>query len=76
MKRQISVRLDEDAFDALARLESAGLTRSEAIRKALVEAVSHLEHRHHSGDVPADRDGERDEAIGAARILEGMRASR
>jgi len=41
----VSVRLDEDALRALTRLESTGLTRSEAIRTALVSAAARLDDR-------------------------------
>ena len=41
----ISVRLDDDAERALRRLEAAGATRSEAIRRALVDAAARLGDR-------------------------------
>src|SRR5262249_44682455 len=37
--KAVSVRLDDDALRALARLEASGLSRSEAIRAALIEAA-------------------------------------
>jgi Arc/MetJ-type ribon-helix-helix transcriptional regulator len=40
----ISVRLDDEAERALALLEAAGLSRSEAIRRALVEAAGRQRH--------------------------------
>ena len=40
MSIAISVRLDDDAERALALLEATGLSRSEAIRRALVEEAS------------------------------------
>lgn len=42
MARAISVRLDEEARRALRLLEATGLTRSEAVRAALIEAASRL----------------------------------
>jgi Arc/MetJ-type ribon-helix-helix transcriptional regulator len=43
MPKPISVRLDDAALSALARLEATGLSRSEAIRRALVDAARHLD---------------------------------
>lgn len=40
--RAISVRLSDDAARALEALESTGLTRSEAIRQALVDSARRL----------------------------------
>jgi Arc/MetJ-type ribon-helix-helix transcriptional regulator len=40
MGKAISVRLDEEALDALRRLEATGLSRSESIRTALIECAS------------------------------------
>src|SRR3989304_5924701 len=42
MARAISVRLDEEAPSALTLLEAAGLSRSQAIRRALVDAAARL----------------------------------
>jgi metal-responsive CopG/Arc/MetJ family transcriptional regulator len=39
MPKAISVRLDELALRALARLEAGGMSRSEAIRTAILEAA-------------------------------------
>jgi metal-responsive CopG/Arc/MetJ family transcriptional regulator len=41
MSKAISVRLDETALRALARLEAAGMSRSNAIRRAILEAAEH-----------------------------------
>ncbi len=40
MPKAISVRLDDDALRALAQIEAVGISRSEAIRTAIVEAAS------------------------------------
>lgn len=40
MSTAISVRLDDDAERALAQLEASGLSRSEAIRRALIEEAN------------------------------------
>lgn len=45
MGRLISVRLDDDAERALRRLEDSGLSRSEAIRRALVATARRSERR-------------------------------
>jgi Arc/MetJ-type ribon-helix-helix transcriptional regulator len=42
-ERAISVRLDPDADAALAALVGSGLTQSQAIRRALVDAAERLE---------------------------------
>lgn len=39
MTKTISVRLDEEALRALRRLEAGGMSRSEAIRGALLESA-------------------------------------
>jgi hypothetical protein len=41
----ISVRLDDEALRALAQLETTGLSRSAAIRYALVAAAARLRDR-------------------------------
>jgi antitoxin component of RelBE/YafQ-DinJ toxin-antitoxin module len=41
----ISIRLDDEAVRALAELEATGLTRSEAVRAALVAAAKRLRDR-------------------------------
>lgn len=55
--RPLSVRLDAEALAALATLTAGGLTRSEAIRQALLEAA-------------ARRRGPRSLAAEAARLTE------
>ncbi|MDQ6616151.1 MAG: hypothetical protein M3083_15785, partial [Actinomycetota bacterium] len=45
MAEAISVRLDDEAEQALRALEAKGLTRSEAIRSALVKAAQALRNR-------------------------------
>ena len=39
--KAISVRLDDGALRALARLEASGMSRSEAIRTAILEAADY-----------------------------------
>lgn len=45
MAQAISVRLDDEAMRALALLETTGLSRSAAIRAALVAAAGRLRDR-------------------------------
>ncbi len=45
MSTAISVRLDDEALGALTKLEASGLTRSEAIRTALVRSADELARR-------------------------------
>ena len=45
MSRAITVWLADEADDALALLEATGLTHSQAVRKALVEAATHTNMR-------------------------------
>jgi len=41
----ISVRLDDEVLRALRSLEASGLSRSEAIRKAIMDAAATLRRR-------------------------------
>ncbi len=75
----MSVRLDDEARRALARLEAAGLTRSQAIRRSLVEAAQRLEHKQGLAaevasleEDPADRE----EMLAVATLMESLRAAR
>jgi Arc/MetJ-type ribon-helix-helix transcriptional regulator len=74
----ISVRLDEDALRALAQLEASGLSRSEAIRLALVEAA---EHRRRDESVRAEvaaleaDEADRREMAEVADFMESLRAA-
>jgi predicted transcriptional regulator len=42
MTRAVSVRLDDDVRRALRTLEATGLSRSEAIRKSILDAAAAL----------------------------------
>jgi len=77
MPQAVSVRLDQDALKALGQLEATGLTRSEAIRVALVEAASRLrDKRALAVEVAALEADEADRAEMAlvADLMEGLRA--
>ena len=79
MAHAISVRLDEDAERALRSLEAAGMSRSEAIRRALVEAAERLSRRDaivaEVAALESDPD-DRQEMAEVASFMEQMRAPR
>jgi Arc/MetJ-type ribon-helix-helix transcriptional regulator len=79
MARAVSVRLDEEAMRALARLEATGKSRSEAIRAALVDAASRLNDRKalaaEVAALEAD-EGDRAEMLAVAELMESLRAAR
>jgi len=79
MARAISVRLDDDAARALRALEAAGLSRSEAIRSALVESARRLQRRSalaaEAAALEAD-DADRQEMLAVAALMESARAPR
>ena len=75
--RAISIRLDEEADRALARLEASGMTRSEAIRKALVDSAQTLRRRQQIAEevaaLEAD-EADREEMLEVASVMESLRA--
>ncbi len=78
MSRAISVRLDDEAVRALGRLEATGMTRSEAIRTALVGAASRLhDKRALAAEVAALEadDDDRAEMLAVADLMESLRAT-
>lgn len=79
MAQAISVRLDDDALRALGQLEATGLTRSEAIRAALVEAAARRnDPRSLAAEVAALEadDTDRAEMASVAVMMEHLRAPR
>ena len=77
--KAVSVRLDAEALVALGSLQAAGLTRSEAIRKALVDAAHRLRRAEAlAAEVRALEDDEADrrEMLDVAALMESMRAPR
>jgi Arc/MetJ-type ribon-helix-helix transcriptional regulator len=73
----ISVRLDEDALRALAQLETTGMSRSAAIRFALVAAAARLRDRQAlAAEVAALEADEADRAEmrAVAELMEQLRA--
>ncbi len=78
MSQAISVRLDDEAVRALGRLEATGMTRSEAIRAALVDAASRLhDKRALAAEVAALEadDDDRAEMLAVADLMESLRAT-
>lgn len=77
MSSAISVRLDTEALQALAQLESTGLSRSEAIRRAILDSAGRLRRRAalaaEVAALEAD-EGDRREMHEVASFMESMRA--
>jgi Arc/MetJ-type ribon-helix-helix transcriptional regulator len=79
MAQAISVRLDEEALRALGLLEASGMTRSEAIRAALVDAATRLADKQAlATEVAALEADEQDRAemLAVADLMESLRAPR
>ncbi len=79
VSRPISVRLDDEAMRALARLEASGLSRSEAVRAALVDAAGRLKRREAlAAEVREleDNEDDRREMLEVADLMESLRATR
>jgi Arc/MetJ-type ribon-helix-helix transcriptional regulator len=78
MTSAISVRLDAEALRALAQLEATGLSRSEAIRRAILESAARLQRRAalaaEVAALEADEDDRR-EMLEVAAVMEIMRAA-
>lgn len=77
MARAISVRLDDEAGRALRSLEAAGLSRSEAIRSALIESARRFQRRSELAAEAAALEGDevdREELLAVANLMESLRA--
>jgi predicted transcriptional regulator len=78
MSSAISVRLDSEALRALAQLEATGLSRSEAVRRAILDSAARLQRRAglaaEVAALEADEDDRR-ETLEVAAVMEIMRAS-
>jgi Arc/MetJ-type ribon-helix-helix transcriptional regulator len=78
MTSAISVRLDAETLQALAQLESTGLSRSEAIRRAILDSAARLQRRAalaaEVAALEADEDDRR-EMLEVAAVMEIMRAA-
>ena len=79
MTKAISVRLDDDAERALRALEATGLSRSDAIRSALLESARRLrrskELAAEAAALEAD-EADREEMLAVAELMESLRAPR
>jgi Arc/MetJ-type ribon-helix-helix transcriptional regulator len=77
MASAISVRLDDEALRALGQLQASGLSRSEAIRQALVDSAARLSKRKVLAEevaaLEADEDDRR-EMREVAALMESLRA--
>lgn len=75
--KAISVRLDEETQRALSLLEAAGLSRSEAIREAILTAAAQARRRQAIREevaaLEADEDDRR-EMLEIAAFMESLRA--
>ncbi len=77
MAKAISVRLDDEALKALRRLEAAGFSRSEAIRRALVDSAARLRDRRSlRAEIQALEQDEEDrrQMLAVAAMMESLRA--
>jgi Arc/MetJ-type ribon-helix-helix transcriptional regulator len=73
----ISIRLDDDAVRALRELEATGLSRSEAVRSALVAAARRLRDRQRLSAEVADLEADatdRAAVRAVAEVMEDLRA--
>lgn len=79
MTHAISVRLDDAAARALRSLEATGLSRSEAIRSALIDSARRSQRRSElaaeAAALEAD-DIDRQEMLAVAALMESLRAPR
>ena len=77
MAKPISVRLDDEAFRALRQLEATGLSRSEAIRSALISAAARMRDKQalaaEMAALEADPE-DRAEMLVVAELMEALRA--
>ena len=77
MANAISVRLDDEALRALRQLQASGLSRSEAIRQALMDSAARLNKRTALAEevaaLEADEDDRR-EMREVAALMESLRA--
>lgn len=77
MAGAISIRLDDDAARALSELEATGLTRSDAVRAALVAAARRLRDRRRLSAEVAELEADavdRRRMRDVAEVMEDLRA--
>jgi predicted transcriptional regulator len=79
MMQAVSVRLDDDVRRALRTLEASGLSRSEAIRKSILDAAAALRRnealRAEVAALEAD-EADRREMLEVASLMDSLRAER
>jgi len=79
MAKAISVRLDDEALGALTKLEATGLSRSGAIRRALVDTAERMRDKQalaaEATVLEADED-DRSEMLKVADLMGQLRAPR
>jgi predicted transcriptional regulator len=77
MASAVSVRLDDEVQRALNTLEASGMSRSEAIRKSILDAASALRRketlRNEAAALEADEQ-DRQEMLEVASLMENLRA--
>jgi len=70
--------LDDEALRALNQLEAAGLSRSEAIRRAIIDSAARLQRRKGLAEevaaLEAD-EADRQEMLEVAAVMESLRAA-
>jgi antitoxin component of RelBE/YafQ-DinJ toxin-antitoxin module len=79
MGAAISVRLDDEAHQALRVLEASGLSTSEAIRSSLIESAGKIRRSTElAKEVAALEANEQDRAemLSVAALMESLRATR
>ena len=78
MSSAVSVRLDAEALRALVQLEATGLSRSEAIRRAILDSAARLQRRAALAEevaaLEAD-EADRREMLEVSALMEIMRAA-
>lgn len=77
MAHAVSVRLDDEVQRALNTLEASGMTRSEAIRKAILDAAAALRRKEALRAEVAVLDADeqdRQEMAEVASLMESLRA--
>jgi Arc/MetJ-type ribon-helix-helix transcriptional regulator len=77
MTAAISVRLDDEALRALHQLEASGMSRSEAIRRAILDSAARLQRRKALADEVAaleTDEADRREMLEVAALMESLRA--
>ena len=73
----ISVRLDDEALRALHQLEASGMSRSEAIRRAILDSAARIQRRKALADEVAaleTDEADRREMLEVAALMESLRA--